>query len=229
MWYYIVVCATLCVSFSSKFKATIFPKDIQKSKASDKSIQARKKLFCHLVNNYLWNVLCMFLIKIESTYWCKIKEQDTQTDLLYRGWTVRSRHWRCFIKKAVLKNFAISTGNTYGRVSFEKVADQKACNFIKKTSQNWGKWGFFDCFNGPLLHWLQNLRSRLHDGIKLQGPSHSSIFLFLSWNLLSWTESWPPFENPVGEWANFRPLRGAILHPPVGKTLLQGTMNLIRK
>ena len=132
MWYYIVVCATLCVSFSSKLKATIFPKDIQKSKASDKSIQARKKLFCHLVNNYLWNVLCKFLIKIESTYWCKIKEQDTRTDLLYRGWTVRSRHWRCFIKKAVLKNFAISTGNTFGGVSFLKSCRPKGVQLYEK-------------------------------------------------------------------------------------------------
>ena len=60
-------CATLCVSFSSKSKATnVFPKHISKSKARDQSIQARKKLFCHvIVKNYLCNVLCKFLIRIE--------------------------------------------------------------------------------------------------------------------------------------------------------------------
>ena len=57
-WYYIVTCATLCVSFSSKSKAiNVFSKHILKSKACDKSIQARKKLFCHvIVKNYLWFV-----------------------------------------------------------------------------------------------------------------------------------------------------------------------------
>ena len=142
MWYYIVVCATLCVSFSSKFKATIFPKDIQKSKASDKSIQARKKLFCHLVNNYLWNVLCMFLIKIESTYWCKIKGQDTQTDLLYRGWTVRSRHWRCFIKKAVLKNLEYPQETLMVESLFKKLQTKRLATLLKRHPKTEANGGF---------------------------------------------------------------------------------------
>ena len=59
----------LCVSFSSKSKATnVLTKDILKSKARDKSVQARKKLFCHvIVKNCLCYVLCKFLIKFEST------------------------------------------------------------------------------------------------------------------------------------------------------------------
>ena len=50
--------ATLCVSFSSKSKAiNVFPKHVLKSKARDQSIQASKKLFCHvIVKNYLCNV-----------------------------------------------------------------------------------------------------------------------------------------------------------------------------
>ena len=44
-WYYIVICATLSVSFWSKLKATnVFPKHILKSKGCDQSIQASKKL-----------------------------------------------------------------------------------------------------------------------------------------------------------------------------------------
>ena len=102
--YYIVICATLCVSFSSKLKAiNVFPKHILKSKARDQSIQARKKLFCHvIVKNYLCNVSWKFLIKIESTWRREIKEQAPQLTLLYRGRTVRSSHWRCCIRKLFL-------------------------------------------------------------------------------------------------------------------------------
>ena len=58
-----------CVSFSSKSKATdVFPMHILKLKARDKSIKAKKKLFCRVtVGNYLCNVLCKILIKFEST------------------------------------------------------------------------------------------------------------------------------------------------------------------
>ena len=68
-WYYIVICAMLCVSFWSKLKATnAFRKHILKSKTRNQPIQARKKLFCHaILKNYLCNVLCRILIKIEST------------------------------------------------------------------------------------------------------------------------------------------------------------------
>ena len=116
--YYIVLCATLCVSFSSKSKATnIFPKHLLRSKARDQSIQARKKLFFQVVvKNYLRNVLREFLIKIESTWRREIKEQTPQLTLLYYGRTVRSSHWSCSIRK--LKNFAISTGNTCFGVYF---------------------------------------------------------------------------------------------------------------
>ena len=104
-WYYIVTCATLCVSFSSKSKAiNVFPKHILKSKARDQSIQARKKLFCHvIVKNYLCNVSWKFLIKIESTWRREIKEQAPQLTLLYRGRTIRNSHRRCCIRKLSFK------------------------------------------------------------------------------------------------------------------------------
>ena len=103
-WYYIVTCATLCVSSLSKPEAiNVFPKHILKSNARDQAIQARKELFCHeVVKNYLCNVSWKFLIKIESTWRREIKEQAPQT-LLYRGRTVRSSHRRCCIRKVFLK------------------------------------------------------------------------------------------------------------------------------
>ena len=104
-WYYIVTCATLWISFSSKSKAThFFTKHILKSKARNQSIQAGKKLFCHMiVKNYLCNVSWKFLIKIESTWRREIKEQAIQLTLRYRGRTVRSSHRRCCIRKLLLK------------------------------------------------------------------------------------------------------------------------------
>ena len=115
----LVICATLCVIFSTKSKATVFPKHILKWKARDKSIQARKKFFCHvIVKNSLCNVFRKFLLKIESTWRLEIKEQARKLTLLYCSRTVRSSHRRCSIKNNVLKNFVISTGNTCVGVSF---------------------------------------------------------------------------------------------------------------
>ena len=72
-----VICAMHCVYFSSKSKATnIFPKHILKLKAQDQSIQPRKKLFCSMiVKNYLCNVLCKFLIKMEARGGVKSKKR----------------------------------------------------------------------------------------------------------------------------------------------------------
>ena len=112
----------------------ILTTSILKSKARDQpiQIQASKKLFCHvIVKNYLCNVLLKVLIKIESTRRREIKEQTPQLTLLYCGRTVRSSHWRSSVKKTVLKNFEISTGNTCVGVSFSK-----SCNYIKKRSRH---------------------------------------------------------------------------------------------
>ena len=99
-WCYIVTCATLFVSFSSKSKTiNVLPKHIRKSKARYQSIRASKKLFCHVIEKkYLRNVSWRFLIKTESTWKCEIS-----ADLLYRGRTVRSSHRRCCIRKLFLK------------------------------------------------------------------------------------------------------------------------------
>ena len=105
------------------------------------------------------------------------------------------------MKKAVLKNFAISTGNTVLEFLFKKVEGLKACNFIKKRPQHrcipvniakflrlliskniWDRL-LFDCFNGSLLHGPKGSSSKLYDGVRLQGPSHRSSSLFLSRHL----------------------------------------------
>ena len=122
---HIVTCATLCVSFLSKSEAiNVFPKHILKSKARDQSIQESKKLFCHvIIKNYLCNVSWKFLIKIESTWRRKIKEQAPQLSLLYRGRTVRSSHRRCCIRKLFLKILQYPQETPVLESIFKKVAD----------------------------------------------------------------------------------------------------------
>ena len=115
-WYYMVTCATLCVSFSSKSETiNVFLKLVLKSKACDQSNQAGKKLICHvLVKNYSRNYLWKFLIKIESLWRRKIKEQTPQLALLHCGRTVRSSRRSCCIRKLFLK-----TLQYYGKICVE--------------------------------------------------------------------------------------------------------------
>ena len=97
---------------------------------------------------------------------------------------------------------------------FKNVAGLQACNFIKPRpqqrcfpvniakflilliSKNICERLLFDFFNGSLLHGPKGSRSRLYDGVRLQGLRHRSSFLFLSWHEPS--PSPPPqlaFEN----------------------------------
>ena len=124
-WYHIVTCATLCVSFSSKSKASnIFPKQILKSKALGKSIQATRKLFCHvIIKNCLCNVSWKFLIKIKTTWRREIKEQAPQLTLHYLGRTARSSHRRCCLRKLFLKILQCPKETPVLESIFKKVAD----------------------------------------------------------------------------------------------------------
>ena len=123
----------LCVSFSSKFKATnIILKHILKFKAHDQSIQARKKLFFHLiVNNYLCNIFCKFLIKIESTWRCNIKEQTSLLTSLYCDRTVKSSYKRCSMKKKLFLNISkYSKEITVLESFFKKVKKRRQHRFF---------------------------------------------------------------------------------------------------
>ena len=197
-WYYIVTCATLGVSFSSKSKATnVFPKHILKSKARDQSFHARKKLFCHVtVKNYLRNVSCKFLIKIESTWRREIKEETPQLILMHHVRTVRSSRQRCYIRKLFFKISQYPQETPVLESNFKKGADLQACNFVKKRPKhssfpvnivkflilpilkNIWKQLLFNFFNGSLLHGPKDFRSKLYDCVRLQGPRHRSSFCF---------------------------------------------------
>ena len=123
-WYYIVICVTVCVSFHQNRKQLMFFQNILKLKARDQSIQARKKLFCHvIVNNHLCNISCEFLIKIESTWRREIKEQTPQLTLLYYGRTARNSHRRCSIRKLLLNILQYPQERSVLESIFKKVAD----------------------------------------------------------------------------------------------------------
>ena len=111
--YYFAICATLCVSFSSKPKPTnVFAKHIRKHVIN----QFKQRRNCFVTRSkelFVQRFVCKFLIKFESTSRREIKEQTLQLTLLYCGRTVRSSHRRFSIKKDVLKNFTITTGNTW--------------------------------------------------------------------------------------------------------------------
>ena len=114
------MCATLCVSFSSKSKAiNVFQNIFWNWKHA--TIQARKKLFCDvIVKNYLCNVSWKFLIKIGSRWRC---EQAPQLTLLYRVRTVRSSYRRCCIRKLFLKILQYPQETPVLECIFKKVAN----------------------------------------------------------------------------------------------------------
>ena len=83
----------------------------------------------HLLHNIFKNLspLRILLYKYFSI-WEILKNYST---------IFRSSHWRCSIKKAILKNFVIFTGKYLCRgLFFNKVANHQACNFIKKRLQH---------------------------------------------------------------------------------------------
>ena len=65
----------LCNNFSSQSKAiNVFPKDILKSKACDQSIQARMKLFCHMI---VKNYLCSMKVFDQNRKYMEAQNQRT--------------------------------------------------------------------------------------------------------------------------------------------------------
>ena len=116
---------------------------------------------------------------------------------MYCGRTVRSSQRRFPLKKLFLKISHYPQETPVSESPFKNVAGLKACNFIKKrpqhrcfvkiakflillNSKNNCERLPFDFFNGLLLHRPKGSRFRLYDGVRFQGPTHRSSFLFLS-------------------------------------------------
>ena len=131
---------------------------------------------------------------------------------LYCDRTVRSSQRRFSVKKLLLKISQYPQETPVLESLFKKVAGLKACNFIKKrpehrcfpvniakflillNSKNNCERLLFDFFNGSLLHRPKGSRFRLYGCVRLQGLTHRSNFLFLSWYEPSPSPR-PAFEN----------------------------------
>ena len=102
---------------------------------------------------------------------------------------MKSSLQRFSIKKAVLKKFTISIGNTCVGVTFKKCKKRPqnrsflvniAKFLVLLISRIFCERLLFYFFDGLLSNRPKGSRSRLHDGIRLQGLTHRSSFLFLS-------------------------------------------------
>ena len=58
---------------------------------------------------------------------CKFTREKAQRQRI-----MRSSHWKCSVKKGVLKNSQYSQENTRVRVSFNKAASLQACSYFIK-------------------------------------------------------------------------------------------------
>ena len=143
-----------------------------------------------IVKNYFCNVSCKFLIKIESTWRHEIKEPTPQLTLLCRGKSVRFSHRRCSIRQLFLKIFTV---NACVGVYFLKSCRALGLQFYKKETptqefspeflilpilKDICKRLLFNFFNSSLLHGPKGSRSKLYDGVRLQGSSHRFSFCF---------------------------------------------------
>ena len=83
----------------------------------------------HLLHNIFTNL---------SPLWILLYKYFSSWEILRNYSTIfRSSHWRCSIKKAILKHFVIFTGKHLCRgLFFNKVAGHQACNFIKRRLQH---------------------------------------------------------------------------------------------
>ena len=134
--------------------------------------------------------------KNESTWRCEIKEQTPQVTLLYRGRTVRISHMRYCIRKLFLNLLQYPQENLCWSLFLKKLQTFRLATLFKKRRRHRCflvniakllilpilksicKQLLFNFFNGSLLHGPKGLRSRFHEGARLQGPSHSSSFCF---------------------------------------------------
>ena len=125
------------------------------------------------------------MIKIESTWRCKIKEQAPQLTLLYRG---RSSHRRCCIRKVFLKILQYAQETSVLKSSFVSKRPQHRCfpvniteflilpTYIEKHLQT----APFNFFNGSLLHGTKGLIHRLYDSAGFRVRLTEQAFVFKS-------------------------------------------------
>ena len=108
--------------------------NILKSKACDQSIQARKKLFCQMI---VKNYLCKVKVFDQNRKYVGVQNQriGNPGDFTVPWQDNQMQPPELLYKRAILKNFAISTGKTcigvYCRPSKETPAQVLSCEYCK--------------------------------------------------------------------------------------------------
>ena len=92
-------------------------------------VRYKCKIALHIVV-FLWGYIWTKKKKKNRTV--KEKVWNFQEKFILRKKESRSSHWRCSVKKSVLKNFENSQENTCARVSFSIVAGLRPANLLKK-------------------------------------------------------------------------------------------------
>ena len=119
----------------------------------------------------------------------------TQLTLLYRGRTARCSHRRCCIRKLFLKTLQYPQEPPVLESIFKKLQTFRPATLLKRDPnidvflrilqtvlilpilKNICKRLLFNFFNCSILHGPKGFRSRLYDGVRLQGPRlRSSCF-----------------------------------------------------
>ena len=94
-WYTILhscLCNILCKLFL-KIESKCFSETYSEIESMWSVKTNKKEIVCHMkISNYLWNILCQFLIWVETIWWHKIKWQGSMLTLLYCWRTVSMVH-----------------------------------------------------------------------------------------------------------------------------------------
>ena len=139
-----------------------------------------KRLYCHVTVKIYWcNVLCKFLIKIESTRKRKIKEQAPQLTLLW--WDFQKQPTKVFYKKNLfLKISQYLQETSVLEFLFKKVVGLKTCIFIKKKPQH-------RCFPVNITKFLRlSISENISDRLLLTVSMVSSGFRVQVTGLVFW-------------------------------------------
>ena len=140
-----------------------------------------------ILHSYLCNTLCKFFIKIKCNCFCKTYSVIESTWLINSNKLFRHAIVKNYLCK-VLCRLLIKIESMWTE-EIKKPIPTLSLLYCGRTVRR------SHCFNVSLLHSPKSSRCRLHHGVRLQGPSRRSRFLFFCWHISSWTESRPVLKN----------------------------------
>ena len=109
----------------------------------------RKSSFCFVLFFLFVFLFCFFFLKKRSVFSNELQLKVNNLYIFISG-KFQWSHQRCFVRKDVLKIFAIFAGKLVLAAVLNKVAELKTCNFIKKRLQH-------QCFPVNITKYLRTL------------------------------------------------------------------------